>query len=221
MRWAGPCAAVALVAMPSLAAAHLETLNFPSAGATYAEARASLLKQGVQPVREKATHHDRRFQELDCSRDTKERPCRAVFLHTQRDGWKVYVVVYTHNDSDKTVIDADYPRPVEGLLSIAPPIPPDMPAVRGSYAEARIKLRELGFKPARRSGEPQGICLDRPCNRRIKVSEAQCAMDVPVCIAYWIAPDQRILAISAVGEINPRIEYMRWSTRKDLNAFLR
>lgn len=209
---------IALILVSLGAKAEIDTLRFPAEGTPYAHGRSQLLKQGALPLPEKADHHDSQFKELDCTIESTF-SCRAVFIHKQRDGWRVFVVVYT--DRHKNIVSADYPKPVEGLISIPPPIPPDMPPVRGNYLKARAKLRELGFKPARRSGEPAHVCVDRKCDRYVELREATCATDVPLCMTYWTARDGRVLSMELIGEINPRIYFMAWASRKELRAFLK
>jgi hypothetical protein len=198
-----------------------EKLSFPVALTPYAQARAQLLKQGVRPVPEKANSHDRAYKELDCATNWGLAfECRAVFIYKESDGWKVYVVVYTNKDEEKSIISADYAARIEGLIAIPPPIPPNMPTVRGNYLRARLKLRQLGFKPAQRDGQRQWICLDRKCNRHAEIREAECAVDIPICEAYWTAPDGKALRVTLVGETNPRIYFMDWISQKDLRRFL-
>jgi hypothetical protein len=211
-------AAIAFFLKSLVAVADVDHVKFPGAGTPYAEARAMLMRQGVMPVPRMADHHDRRFRELDCATGSDYYACRAVFIHRQQDGWRVYVMVYT--DKGRNVVEADYPKPPENLLSLPPPIPKNMPPVRGDYLRARARLKALGFKPAERGDDPQWICLDRKCRRHVEVREVQCAADVPLCTAFWTARDGRVLRVDLIGESNPRIRFMEWATRKDLQEFL-
>jgi hypothetical protein len=215
------------------------TVRFPAKGTPYADARASLLKQGLVITRERRSYSstkqrvalrkrgiatpeilpplDRRFPEIDCWKTYISVNCRALFLETDKRGWRGYVVVDI-NPKDKTVTDIRYPYDVEGLPSIPGPLAHDVPQLKGSYLKARNTLRALEFLPARNhdSAEVSRVCSDKRCDRVIALPEAQCAgTGMAPCLAYWISPNNRVLRINTMGE-HPQVYFVEWSTWKDL-----
>jgi hypothetical protein len=218
-------------------------LQFPAKGTSYAEARAALLKQGlvitrdprIPDAKERAAIRkdgwvvakelaplDRRFHELRCWKHIKYTDCHALFLETSEDGWRTYVIVDV-DPKDETVIDASYPAPAEGLPAISPPLPRDVPQIKGSYLKARATLRALGFRPGR-GHQPDdlagAVCLDEHCKREGRLPEAQCSgSGQSYCNAYWISPGGRVLLVGTIGE-RPRVYWVVWSTWKALHADL-
>lgn len=215
--------------------------QFPAKGTPYAEARASLLKQGLvitheprpqSSAKERAALQkrgittpeimpplDRRFPEIDCWQAYISVTCRALFLETDKRGWRSYVVVDI-NPKGKTVANIRYPYDVEGLPSIPGPLAHDVPQLKGPYLKARNRLRALGFLPARNHwpAEVARVCSDRRCNRQVALPEAQCAgTGMAPCFAYWISPTNRVLRVNTMGE-HPRVYFVEWSTWKSLRT---
>jgi hypothetical protein len=197
------------------------SLQFPTKGISYVQARAMLFKQGLRIAPDRPSKPDQTFGELDCPTSFFRHACRALFLEKKPDGWRNYVVVYV-NQSDKTVISANYPTTVEGMLSIPPPLSANVPQIKGSYLVARERLRELGFRPARRIGEHSRICVDIGCRHQIVLPEAECSgTGASFCNAYWIAKNGRVLDVVTVGEVHPGVYFVRWTTPKELREFIR
>lgn len=195
--------------------ANEQDLQFPKPGTPYPDARTLLLRQGAKPAPSIVTSHDHAFPELDCDR---RHGCRAVFYIKAANGWQEPVVVYV-DQKTRTVIDADYARPVDGVPSISPPFPANVPKVRGSYMRARTTLKAMGYKPSRNGMGPAPHCPDNACKKLEYLPEAQCAADAPLCIAYWTAPNGRVLKIHTEGEIDLHIAYMEWVPKKELSEF--
>ena len=188
--------------------------RLPDPGTPYAQAKELLLSQGLKVAPDQAKRPDRRYPELDCS-GTAGSACRALFISTTHDGWGQYIVVLV-NGSDAKVVSADFARPVDGLLSIPPAEPPDVPEIAGPYLQARHTLRHLGYKPLKMGGDPARVCADRVCRTFLILPEAQCAMDVPICITFWEARNGKVLKVMTIGEIRAgRVYYADWSTRAE------
>ena len=215
--------------------------QFPATGTPYAEARKSLLKQGLTvahdpedasdakvrmalrkrgiSIPEKLSPLDPKFREINCGRlFNKSIYCRALFLESDSRGWRNYVIVQI-DPKDKTIVDTRYPSTVDGLPSIPPPLAADVPQLRGSYLKARNTLRALGFKSTRNHwpDEVARVCTDKLCHRTVPLPEAQCAgTGMAPCFAYWISPNNRVLRVNTMGE-RPQVYFVEWSTWKDLH----
>jgi hypothetical protein len=212
---------------------------FPAPGMPYAEARASLLKQGLIIASKKQTYDspeqrvalrkkgiispepmlssDPKFREIDCWKLDNEASCRALFLETDERGWKNYVVVMI-DPKTNMVVDVHYPATVEALPSIPPSLAADIPQITGSYYGARKTLKAKGFQPVQnRSGRWSGsVCSDHTCKRYIKPSESSCSgTGMNFCITYWISPDNRVLEVTTIGEY-PEVYFAEWSSWKEL-----
>lgn len=231
-----------IVAMISVAwvekPGHKDTV-FPTPGTPYVEARASLLKQGLSIVFEKQNYdspkqraEDKKkgiisaepmpssypiYREIDCWKLDKEEDCRALFLETNERGWKYYVVVMIDPKTNK-VEDVHYPATAEALPAIPPPLPADVPQIKGNYFQARRILREKGFhRIQKRSDRWSGyVCSDLTCKRYIKLPEVDCSgTGANFCTAYWISPDKRVLDVTTIGEY-PEVYFAEWSNWKRL-----
>jgi hypothetical protein len=231
-------ACVPLTALSANTSHH--AVQFPANDAPYADARALLLKQGLVIARDprsypnarrraaqrkrgifvpgKLAHPDQRFREIDCRNDRESVYCFALFLETDERGWRNYIIVYI-DPKNKTVIDARYPAPVEGLPSIPGPLASDVPQLKGSYLVARKTLRSLGFQPARnRQFEPGRFYVDHNYMHFIVMTETECSgTGQAYCLAFWISKDKRVLRITTIGE-DRRIYFVEWSTWKDLQT---
>ena len=214
--------------------------QFPAKGTPYAEARASLLKQGLTVTRdpeqasdakvrmalrkrgisipEKLPPLDPKFREIECGKLVgKSIYCRVLFLETDSRGWRNYVIVQV-DPKDKTIVDTRYPSTVDSLPSIPPPSTPDLPQIKGSYFTARKTLQTLGFRPAHNHprGALGGLCSDSQCNAEF--AETSCSgTGMAFCIAYWISPHGRVLRVTTIGE-HPKIYFVQWSTWKNLRT---
>ncbi|WP_443747572.1 hypothetical protein [Asticcacaulis solisilvae] len=185
--------------------------DFPPNGTPYAQAKASLLRQGLKLAPDKPVHPDPHNRELDCD-PPGSTDCQALFLHKEEDGWRFYVLVPVDVRSGK-VNDIHFAWRGEGHEAIPPPEPPDVPKLRGSYGAARQKLRKLGYMPIRAVGSPGRTCANEECNRTLVIREGICASDIAVCEMFWRAPDGRILEVMTSGEIRGGdIDYVTWST---------
>src|ERR1700685_3747488 len=101
MRFWKSAALILTLACAPLAPLHGKpAAQFPAKGTPYAEARASLLKHGLVTAhdRDAQWRPDRKFRELNCftayPNVKKQRSvmCRALFLETDKEGWRIYVV---------------------------------------------------------------------------------------------------------------------------------
>lgn len=193
---------------------------YPVKGVAYAEARASLLKQGLVITRDKRPlgpfrHPDRRFPEINC-RDigrAGNEDCYSLFLETDASGWRHYFIVYV-DPKTNTVTEATGPAPIDGLHSIPPPLPSDVPQLKGYYLKARKLLRAQGYTPLKMS-MPSNTCVGRPC-RLVLMPEATCTSDTADCVSFWRAPDRRILKVETVGdESGGNVIYVSWSSREE------
>ncbi|MBI5634931.1 MAG: hypothetical protein HZA15_15795 [Nitrospirae bacterium] len=231
-----------IVAMISVALAekpeHKDPV-FPTPGTLYAEARASLLKQGLTIVFEKRTYDspkqraeerqkgiishepmpssDPKYHEIDCWKFDKEEDCRALFLETDERGWKHYIIVMIDPKTNH-VADVHYPATADALPSIPPPLAADIPQIKGNYFRARRILREKGFRPIqKRSDRWSGsVCRTLSCKRYIKLPEADCSgTGANFCTAYWISPEKRVLKVTTIGEY-PEVYFAEWSSWKEL-----
>ena len=217
--------------------------QFPAAGTPYAEARASLLKQGLTVARDPEEPRaaevrralrrrgievpealpplDLRFREIECGEQRdKSIYCRALFLEAGSRGWRNYIIVQI-DPKDKTIVGTRYPSTVDGLPSIPPPPASDVPQIKGSYVAARRVLLTLGFRPALNG--PMGVfgrlCSDSKCSTEF--AETSCSgTGMAFCFAYWISPHKRVLRVTTIGENPPKIYFAQWSTWKDLRADL-
>ncbi len=212
---------------------------FPTPGTPYAEARASLLKQGLTIVTEKQSYvspkqraklrkkgiiepepmpsSDPKYHEIDCWKLDKEENCRALFLETGERGWKYYVVV-SIDPKTNMVSDVHYPATVEALPSIPPPLAADVPQIKGNYFGARKTLKAKGFRPTQNRGDrgSASVCRDKNCKRYTKLPEADCSgTGMGFCTAYWISPDHRVLKVTTIGEY-PEVYFAEWSSWKEL-----
>ncbi|MBI3677991.1 MAG: hypothetical protein HY243_15390 [Proteobacteria bacterium] len=186
-----------------------------------AKERAEYRKHGVV-VFEKLEHPNKKFPEIDCLKDGDTLNCTALFLETDERGWRNYVVVAV-DLKNLTVVNADYPSTSDALPSIPGPVARDVPKLQGSYLKARGTLRALGFKPARNRDHDNWarICFDDDCNRSVTLPEAQCSgTGMSFCTAYWISPNKRVLRITTIGERDPDIYFMEWSTWKNFKKDL-
>jgi hypothetical protein len=197
------------------------TVRFPALGTPYAAARVLLLKQGLEIAPDPFPQsHDRQFHELDCDWDDGKH-CRALFLLRRANGWRDYVVVEIDARS-RAVTRADYPFDAEALASIPPPLAGDVPQLKGSYLRARRQLARLGFKPAHRRRAPAEMCVDEDCKRMVLVPEAQCSgTGLSYCDAYWISRNGRVLCVTTIGEDDPAIFFVAWTTKEELREFER
>lgn len=192
------------------------TPSFPPNGASYAEARRLLLSEGLRMAPDRPLRPDRRHRELDCdNRFAVEGACRALFLFRRNDGWRDYVVLLV-NRSDLRVIHTDFARHMDGLPSIPPPRPADVPKLTGTYSMARAKLGALGYRLIEvRDGPWGGFCRDSACKSIVRYPELQCAADEPLCIGCWRSPKGRVLRIETIGEtLENRIYYADWNGRR-------
>ncbi len=226
---------VALTAKPG----HKDTV-FPPTGIPYAEARASLLRQGLTIVSERQTYaspkeraelrkkgtisqeqmpsSDPKYHEIDCWKLDKEEDCRALFLETDERGWKYYVVVMIDPKTNK-VEDVHYPATFEALPAIPPSLAADIPQIKGNYYGARKTLKAKGFRPTqnwRGRETTSSVCSDETCKRYINLPEADCSgTGMGFCTAYWISPDSRVLKVTTIGEY-PEVYFAEWSNWKEL-----
>jgi len=196
----------------------------PAPGTPYAEARRALIAQGLTPdtARTEAPHPD--YPELDCPPEGSG-GCRGLFLRREADGWRRYFVVLTAG-APPVVQEARSPYTAEGLLSIPPPLAPDIPKLPQDYFAARRQLLQLGFKPTRAATPPLSVCA-----RALESGQSiDCAPDLPlpevmscsgtgagVCEAYWLAPDHRVLRILTIGEPSPGdLHHLEWASAEQI-----
>lgn len=223
------CAGVALILASLIggeASSAAKEPVFPAVGTPYANARLSLLKQGLKVAPDRAYRPNPIFREADCRPDDRPAPstsyaCRALFTHKRPDGWRDYVVVWI--DANNRIAHADFAVHMDGLMSIPPPEAADVPKVGPAYMLARRQLRDLGYHPARMKDELAGTtCANLKCKRVLHLPEAECAADVPICNAYWTSPTGRFLKIMTVGEIRGgRVNYEEWISGKEFRRSAR
>jgi len=185
--------------------------EFPSEGTPYAQAKASLLRQGLKLAPEKPAHPDPHNRELDCD-PPGSTDCQALFLYREKDGWRFYVLVPV-DARDRKVGRVRFAWPGDEHDPIPPPEPPGVPKLHGSYDAARKTLRNLGYMPIRAVGEPAHTCANTECKGTLVIREGTCFMDVPDCSMFWRAPDGRVLEVMTAGEIRGGdVYYVTWST---------
>ena len=220
--------ALVLVLLFGLSAMHAKgTLNFPPKGTTFAEARTSLLEQGLTIAPDRVEHPDPKFREIDCEHERSwtgkiwqllpKINCTALFLETDERGWRHYVVVVVDPES-KTVLDAHYPTTAEGHPSIPPPLAADVPQIKGSYFETRTILKSQGFQPAKWHGDFRfnSVCADARCTHYTSLPEVNCSgTGASFCTAFWIGGHGRVLRITTIWEY-PQIYFVEWSTKEEL-----
>lgn len=178
-------------------------------------ARKQLLRQGLTIAPDRSERPDIRYPELDCRGGFVPGGCRALFIHRRSDGWGEYVVVLVKGDAP-AVVNVDFAHTADGLLAIPPPPPADAPRISGPYLRAREQLKHLGFRPIMPAGRPGTTCKDLACGRLLVLPEAQCAGDVPLCKAFWRAPDGRVLKVTTVGEIRAgKVDSVSWVKRDE------
>lgn len=200
---------------PAAARAPDPKVEFPTAGTTYAKAKQSLLAQGakVAPDQPQAAHTS--VKEVDCGEQARGRgsPCRALFIVKDDEGWGQYVVVSLTKDLHVVSAAFGSIRP-DLVLPVPPPPPADAPKLSRSYLGARTLLRKAGYEPLGVE-DPVSFCSG-PENARIacrlrKLRETQCFMDIPICNAFWRAPDGRVLWIEVLGEApDLSVRYAGW-----------
>jgi len=216
------CAGVALILTGLIASKASSTAKepvFPAVGTPYANARLSLLKQGLKVAPDRVHRANPLFREADCRPNDRPAPsasyaCRALFTHRRSDGWRDYVVVWI--DTDNRVAHADFAFHMDGLMSIPPPEAADVPKVGPAYLLARRQLRGLGYRPIRVKTLPGVTCADLKCDHILHLPETECAVDIPVCNAYWKSPGGRFLRVMTLGEFNARVYYASWIGKSEL-----
>jgi len=143
-----------------------------------------------------------------CGLSDKGKPTDAVINQAQN------CVLWSHRERAKYL---------EGIAKARqpPPIPSELPKVRGSYLAAREKLVELGFKPAtiRNENLSTRICADEKYEKCMAVREAECAVDAGACIVFWKNREGVPLKINLEGEIDPVIDYMNWASESEFQEF--
>lgn len=191
--------------------------RLPKPGVTFLDAKRDLLGQGLTIAPDPRFRAKPREREpgLYCD-DGRPAWCEALFLYKRPDGWGDYVVVSV-NPVDGRIVEARFAQFADHLLTIPPPEPRDAPKLKGTYFSARKRLRTLGYAPMRTaSGEPASVCADTKCKTLVKLPEAQCAMDVPICNTFWLSPNGRVLKVMTVGEIRAGdVYYVTWSSRRE------
>jgi hypothetical protein len=217
MRRSGLAATIiVLTAISAAAASQSDNPKLPPAGTPYDQARKLLLAQHLTIAPDKPKKPDSRYPELDCGRlSGLNIDCQALFLFQEKNGWKSYVIVYV-NKSRMLSMDADFAKPVDGLRAIPPPIPVGVPRLAADYLRARAQLRELGFKPITPKRGGSETCANIACRNTIPLPEAECTVDTSDCQTFWLSPDGRILKVLARGEVAPRVDYEKWTTRAEL-----
>jgi len=174
---------------------------FPKVGTRYAEARQSLLRQGLTLSRRKPARPNATFRELDCSGSA----CRALFTFKNAEGWRLFVLA----EVDPATLRTTYvglPRHGEDYHAIPPPEPKDIPGLPRDYGKARLLLKRRGYHSVRVGDQDSG-----PPG----YPEMHCFMDIAECDGWWLAPDGRLLKVLAVGEQRRTIYFKTWATRAE------
>ena len=182
---------------------------WPEAGTPYQRARTSLASSGFRPEHQKAPRPHGSYPELDCKRGAAT--CSSSFV-SRSEGWTCRIEVVV--DRRTLLITSDL------LWETKKPCGPPkealtVPHLRGSYLAARTKLRLLGYKPIP-VNPPASICSDQRCKQTIRLSEGECATDVPACNFYWRSPEGRYLRVRTEGEFAPKIRFNEWIGKGDL-----
>jgi hypothetical protein len=227
-----------------LALATVAAADEPQAGESYVRARAALREQGlvpapdprpVAPAKARAALKRKgifmsepvpspapQFSEINCWRstdpDASEVNCQALYLETDRQGWKKYLIVPI-DPQNLTIGSIRRPATVDGLPSIPPPLGKDLPQIKGSYFAARAMLKRLGFRPAQNHNHflTGRTCADRNCKHIRILAEARCSgTGMAFCTAYWISRHHRVLKVTTIWEY-PEVYFAEWSDRKTLD----
>lgn len=199
--------------------------QFPGVPADYVAARADLLRRGLVIASDKPERPHAQYPELDC--DPATGACTGLYLETDAEGWRHYVVVDTEGTPPR-VTSISYPPTARGLPSIPPAPPADAPKLSDSYWRARTELLALGYRPAKAASEPRRVCaaemasgeyLDCEADTDLPEIEDCSGTGMGFCSAYWIAPDRRVLSITTIGEPQPGgIYHIAWAKPAELES---
>ena len=158
--WLSPALCALLLGVAPPVRAYVKP-SLPNVGTPFLDAERDLLRQGL------AVAPDRRFplkpgqRSLHC--DQPRAFCEALFLYKRPDGWGDYVVVSV-NPADDRITEAHFAQFADRLLAVPPPEPPDVPNLKGTYFNARKRLRSLGYAPMRIArGDAATVCADIKC----------------------------------------------------------
>lgn len=198
---------------------------FPGVPSAYVDARQDLLRRGLVIAPNKPERPHPAHPELDC--DPATGACTGLYLETDAEGWRHYVVVSAEGAPPR-VASISYAPTVLGLPSIPPPPPADAPKLSDGYWPARAELLALGFRPARASPEPHRVCaaemasgeyLDCEADTDLPEIESCSGTGMAFCSAHWIAPDGRVLSITTIGEPQPGgVYHVAWAKPAELES---
>jgi hypothetical protein len=125
--WVSACAIVLGAASPVRA---YEAPRLPAPGASYADVRRDLLRQGMSVPHNVLFRFKSHVRDdgLTCESGPRA-PCEALFLYRRPDGWGDYVVMSV-NPTDGRIEDAHFARFEDHLLPVPPPESPDVPKLK-------------------------------------------------------------------------------------------
>lgn len=197
--------------------------DFPGLPADYAAARAELLRRGLVIAPDKVSKPHPQHPELDCYMPAGQ--CEALFLETDAEGWRRYILVKTEGAPPR-VVSASSPPTAFGLSPIPPSVSSDIPRLPDDYWTARTRLKTLGYRPAKAAAKPYRVCartmaageyLDCEDDTDLPEIENCAGTGAGYCTALWIAPDGRVLKITTIGEPQPGGVYHKaWAKPEDL-----